>query len=223
MADSLPIAVLASGSGTNLQAIIDRLHVARDKPVHVAAVIGSRTGIGALTRAAAQGIPTHVQPPEDEAGKWLQGTLAAAGAQLVVLAGWLKLIPGPVVGSFRGRMINIHPALLPSFGGPGMFGRRVHEAVLSSGARVSGVTVHFVDEIYDHGAIIAQWPVPVLEGDDAERLAARVLAEEHRLLPEVVLAFAEGRFRLGESGSVAWSSSAFPGDAFTMAGHASTD
>ena len=216
MSDSLGVAVLASGSGTNLQAIIDRLHGNPRVGVHVARVIGSRLGIGALERATRHDIPTSVPPANDEAGEWLRQDLEASGAGLIVLAGWLKLISPSVVRSFRGRMINIHPALLPAFGGPGMYGRRVHEAVVMSGARVSGATVHFVDEIYDHGAIIAQWPVPVLEGDDAGRLAARVLAVEHALLPAVVRAFAGGRFRLADSGVVEWADGWFPAEQFTM-------
>jgi len=117
--------------------------------------------------------------------------LAALGdAHLVVLAGYLKLVPGAVVSRFRGRMINIHPALLPEFGGPGMYGPRVHEAVLASGARESGATVHFVDEQFDRGAIIAQERVPVMKGDTPETLAARVLEAEHRLLPRIVLELA---------------------------------
>lgn len=216
MSDSLGVAVLASGSGTNLQALIDRLHLNPRVGVHVALVIGSRPDIGALERAARHGIRSCVLPEDEEAGGWLRRELEASGAGLIVLAGWLKLIPPSVVRSFRGRLINIHPALLPAFGGPGMYGRRVHEAVVASGARVSGATVHFVDEIYDHGAIIAQWPVPVLEGDDAGRLAARVLDVEHALLPAVVRAFAEDRFRLTESGVVQWTVGLFPEEEFTM-------
>src|SRR5205807_2164795 len=107
-----------------------------------------------------------------------------------VLAGYLQRIPPAVVARFRLRLINIHPALLPAFGGPGMYGRRVHEAVLASGAPISGATVHYVDEEYDRGPIIAQWPVPVRAGDTPESLAARVLEVEHRLLPRVVLELA---------------------------------
>jgi phosphoribosylglycinamide formyltransferase-1 len=107
-----------------------------------------------------------------------------------VLAGYLKLVHASVVARFRGRMINVHPALLPEFGGPGMYGRRVHEAVLASGAKESGATVHFVDEEFDRGAIIAQERVPVEPGDTPETLAARVLEAEHRLLPRVVLELA---------------------------------
>jgi len=107
-----------------------------------------------------------------------------------VLAGYLKLVPAAAVARFRWRMINIHPALLPAFGGPGMYGPRVHEAVLASGAALSGATVHYVDEQYDRGPIIAQWPVPVRPDDTAAALAARVLAAEHQLLPRVVRALA---------------------------------
>src|SRR5207244_6040575 len=111
-------------------------------------------------------------------------------ANLVFLAGYLKRVPSAAVARFALRMINIHPALLPAFGGPGMYGRRVHERVLASGAAISGATVHYVDEEYDHGPIIAQWPVPVRPGDTPETLAARVLEVEHRLLPLVVTALA---------------------------------
>lgn len=216
MSESLRVAVLASGSGTNLQSIIDRLHLRSDSGVHIARVIGSRPGIGALERASECDIPTYVHPPGGGGEQRLLQVLEASGADLVILAGWLRLIPSDVVRAFRGRMINIHPALLPAFGGPGMYGRHVHEAVVASGARVSGATVHFVDEVYDRGAIIAQWPVPVLEGDDAETLAARVLAVEHRLLPAVASAFAERRFELTPSGRVAWVNKWFSGETFTM-------
>lgn len=113
-----------------------------------------------------------------------------ADADLVVLAGYLKLLPAPVVRRFRQRAINIHPALLPAFGGPGMYGRRVHEAVLASGASESGATVHYVDEQFDRGPIVAQQTVPVLPDDTADSLAHRVLAVEHELLPRVVLELA---------------------------------
>ena len=110
---------------------------------------------------------------------------SVTGCDLVVLAGYLKLVPAEVIDRYRGRILNVHPALLPAFGGKGMYGHRVHEAVLASGARESGATVHLVDEVYDRGAILAQARVPVLPGDDPETLAARVLEVEHRLLPAV--------------------------------------
>ena len=175
-------AVLVSGGGTNLQALLD--HAA---PVAIARVVSSRPDAGALDRARRAGVPTTVlRDPADPAE--LLGALE--GADLVVLAGYLKLVPAAAVARFRWRMINIHPALLPAFGGPGMYGPSVHEAVLASGAALSGATVHYVDEQYDRGPIIAQWPVPVRPGDTAETLAARVLAAEHKLLPRVVRALA---------------------------------
>ncbi|PYP58360.1 MAG: phosphoribosylglycinamide formyltransferase [Gemmatimonadetes bacterium] len=176
------VAVFVSGGGTNLQALLDALH---DSPVaRVTRVISNRPDAGALTRARRAGVPTTVlRDPSDPT----EVQSALADAQLVVLAGYLKLVHASVVARFRGRIINIHPALLPDFGGPGMYGQRVHEAVLASGAKESGATVHFVDEAFDRGAIIAQERVPVRQGDTAETLAARVLEAEHRLLPKVVL------------------------------------
>jgi len=179
------VAVLVSGGGTNLQTLLDQL---RNSPVaRVVRVISNRPDAAALQRARRADIPTTVLRDASDA----QELLAALGdAHLVVLAGYLKLVPGAVVSRFRGRMINIHPALLPDFGGPGMYGHRVHEAVLASGAKESGATVHFVDEAFDRGAIIAQERVPVLKGDTPETLAARVLEAEHALLPRVVLELA---------------------------------
>lgn len=180
------VAVLVSGGGTNLQALLDALH---DSPLaRVARVISNRRDAGALDRARRAGVPTTVLRDATDA----ELHTALGDAQLVVLAGYLKLIPASVVGRFRGRMINIHPALLPDFGGPGMYGHRVHEAVLASGATESGVTVHFVDEVFDRGAIIAQEKVRVEPGDTPDTLAARVLAAEHALLPKVVLDLAKG-------------------------------
>jgi formyltetrahydrofolate-dependent phosphoribosylglycinamide formyltransferase len=150
-------------------------------------VISSRPNAGALERARRAGVPTTVL---QDAADGRELHTALADAQLVVLAGYLKLVPASVVARFRGRIINIHPALLPDFGGAGMYGRRVHEAVLASGAQESGATVHFVDEEFDRGAIVAQERVPVKPGDTPEMLAARVLEAEHRLLPRVVLELA---------------------------------
>jgi len=174
--------VLVSGGGTNLQALLDAFH---DSPIaRIAHVISSRPTAGALERARQAGVPTTVLK---DAGDPAELHTALAHAQLVVLAGYLKLIHPSVVARFRGRMINIHPALLPDFGGPGMYGHHVHAAVLASGATESGATVHFVDEVFDRGEIIAQERVPVEPGDTPEALAARVLEAEHRLLPRVVL------------------------------------
>ncbi len=179
------VAVLVSGGGTNLQALLDALH---ESPIaRVARVISNRPDAGALARARRAGVPTTVlQNPDDPAE--LQAALG--DAQLVVLAGYLKLVHAAVVARFRGRMINIHPALLPDFGGPGMYGRRVHEAVLASGVKESGATVHLVDEEFDRGEIIGQEKVRVEPGDTPDALAARVLEAEHRLLPRMVLELA---------------------------------
>lgn len=178
------VAVLASGGGTNLQALLDACR--GDAPARVALVVSNKASAGALDRARAAGVPTDLlRDPAD--GPALRRLLEAHRIDLVVLAGYLKLVPEDVVQAFEGRMINIHPALLPSFGGHGMYGRRVHEAVLASGATVSGPTVHLVSAEYDRGPIVAQWPVPVAPDDTPETLAARVLAVEHQLLPAVVL------------------------------------
>ena len=176
------VAVLVSGGGTNLQALLDTLH---DSPVaRVTRVISNRPGVGALERARRANVPTTVLKDAADAAE----LMAALGdAQLVVLAGYLKLVPREVVSRFRGRMVNIHPALLPDFGGPGMYGHPVHAAVLASGAKQSGATVHVVDEAFDRGAIIAQEKVRVEPADTPDSLAARVLEAEHRLLPKVVL------------------------------------
>ena len=185
------VAVFASGGGTNLQALLDHfgggLGAGRGE---VALVVSDRTDAGALERAERAGVPTRVitvagRSERDVARKTI-AALEEARVDVVALAGYLRLVPPEVVERFRGRMVNIHPALLPSFGGKGMYGRRIHEAVLEAGCRVTGVTVHLVDERYDTGAILAQWPMPVREDDSPETLAERVLGIEHRLYPVVV-------------------------------------
>jgi phosphoribosylglycinamide formyltransferase 1 len=182
----VPVAVLASGGGTNLQALLDALRVSG--VARVTRVISNRADAPALERARRTGAAALALTDPADAAE----LLAALGdAQLVVLAGYLKLVPAPVVARYRWRMINIHPALLPEFGGPGMYGHRVHAAVLASGARESGATVHYVDEQYDRGPVIARARVPVEPGDTPETLAARVLTAEHRLLPRVVLELAK--------------------------------
>ena len=184
----LRVAVLASGEGSNLQALLDSCRP--PSPALVVLVASDRGEAKALARARAAGVATHcIADPGD--GAALTGVLREHAVELVALAGYLKLVPPEVVAAFADRMINIHPALLPAFGGPGMYGGRVHRAVLASGATLSGATVHLVNAQYDRGPILAQWPVPVRPGDTAELLAARVLAVEHRLLPAVVLAAAE--------------------------------
>ena len=189
------VAVLASGGGSNLQALIDRFQ-APDAPARVELVVASRAGIGAVARAERAGIAATVADGRvlgDALADHLLVELERHRIEMVVLAGYLSLVPAEVVVRFRGRMLNVHPALLPAFGGRGMYGMRVHRAVLESGARVSGATVHEVDDRYDEGRIVAQWPVPVFPGDTPESLAARVLAVEHRILPLAVEARSLGQ------------------------------
>ena len=184
---TMRVAVAASGRGSNLEALLRTLRPGA--PARVVLVLSDRAAAGALTLARSHGVPT--QDFTDPAGtdEWL-AALDRAQADLVVLAGYLKLVPAGVIDRYRGRIVNVHPALLPAFGGRGMYGRRVHEAVLASGARESGASVHLVDEVYDRGEVLARARVPVLPDDDPDHLAARVLEVEHRLLPAVVLAAA---------------------------------
>ena len=192
------IAVLASGTGTNLQAILDYFDRLGDRRAGDVVVVASdRPRAGALDRARRRGIAAEVVAPSSTPEvRPLGDVLDAFAVDLVVLAGFLRLVPPPTVARYAGRMVNVHPALLPAFGGAGMYGRRVHEAVLAAGVTVTGVTVHFVDDMYDRGTIIAQWPVPVLVGDDARTLAARVLRVEHLLFPRIVDAVAADRVTL---------------------------
>ena len=196
------VAVLASGGGTNLQAILDHLDsLGRTRPARVVLVASDRADAGALARGERAGAEALVLSREQR-GEPLAELLSLRGIDLIALAGYLRLVPPSVSQAWRGRMINVHPALLPAFGGKGMWGHHVHEAVLRAGARVSGPTVHFVDEEFDRGPIIAQWPVPVAFDDSADSLAARVLRAEHALYPRVVRALAEGRVRLEGDGRV---------------------
>jgi phosphoribosylglycinamide formyltransferase 1 len=181
------LAVAVSGRGSNLDALLAACR--RDPVADVVLVLSNRAGAGGLERARTAGVPAAVLADPSDPSEWL-ALLAEHRIDLVVLAGYLKLVPAGVIARYRGRIVNVHPALLPAFGGPGMYGHRVHQAVLASGAAESGATVHLVDEAYDQGAVLAQARVPVLPGDDADRLAARVLEVEHRLLPAVVLAAA---------------------------------
>lgn len=189
MSDERPLsaAVFASGGGSNLQSLLD--HESSDPLWRVRLVVSDREEAGALERARAAGVATRVVPtrgrPTDEVAAEILFALDERDVGLVFLAGYLKLIPAKVVAAHRRRILNIHPALLPGFGGKGMYGMNVHRAVLEAGARVSGPTVHLVDEEYDRGTILAQWPVPVLPGDTPEALAARVLEVEHLLYPRV--------------------------------------
>lgn len=181
------VAVAVSGRGSNLEALLRALK--GRAPARVVLVLSNRPDAGALARAREHAVPGEVLSDPANGADWL-ARLAHHRVDLLVLAGYLKLVPADVIARYRHRIVNVHPALLPAFGGRGMYGHRVHEAVLASGARESGATVHLVDEEYDRGAILARGRVPVLPDDTPERLAARVLEVEHRLLPAVVLAAA---------------------------------
>lgn len=199
----LSIAVLVSGTGrgSNLGALIDAC--ARGE-IHgqIALVIGTRRDAPALERARAAGIATAVVSPrqyatnEEGYANALLRLLDRYPIGLICLAGYLRKLPAKVVTAYAGRILNIHPSLLPLFGGQGMYGLHVHQAVLESGMKVSGCTVHFVDEHYDTGPIVIQTPVPVLDNDTPETLAARILPEEHRAYVRAVQLFAAGRLRI---------------------------
>jgi formyltetrahydrofolate-dependent phosphoribosylglycinamide formyltransferase len=195
------IAILVSGHGrgSNMAAIIDACQRG-EIDGQVVLVIGTRSEAPALQRAAEKGVPTRVISPRrlsDEAyAQRLLHALDEARVDLVCLAGYMRLLPVPVVQAYAGRVMNIHPALLPLFGGKGMYGEHVHRAVLESGMKVSGCTVHFVDEHYDTGPIIVQRCVPVEEDDTWETLAARVLVQEHQAYVQAVQLFAQGRLRI---------------------------
>jgi phosphoribosylglycinamide formyltransferase-1 len=192
------LAVLLSGSGTTLQNFIDRIVDGR-LAAEVVLVLASRADAGGLQRARAAGISAVAvarkdYPDVDAFNDALHAALAGCACDLIVLAGFLS--PFQPRERYRGRVLNIHPALIPAFCGKGFYGERVHRAVLDAGVKVSGCTVHFADEQYDHGPIILQGVVPVLDDDTAEALAARVHALENELYPEAVRLWAAGRLEI---------------------------
>lgn len=174
------ISVLVSGGGTNLQALIDKIQKGELSDARIVQVISSREGVFALERAEKAGIKTKVVT---DTGTLLK-ELDAENTELVVLAGYMRVLEPAVIKKYRRRIINIHPSLIPKYCGKGFYGKRVHQAVLEGGESVSGATVHFVDEGVDTGEIILQRQVPVKPEDTAETLAARVLKTEHVLLAE---------------------------------------
>jgi phosphoribosylglycinamide formyltransferase-1 len=201
-ATPIRLAVLISGTGRTLKNFID-LAAEGELPVEIPLVISSTTKAGGLKFAEEAGIPTRVmrrnEYPQGVAGDEAYGNAIfsacrEAGVDYVAMAGFLKLAPLPE--DFTGRVLNIHPALIPAFCGPGMYGHRVHQAVLDAGAKVTGCTVHFVDNEYDHGPIIWQQPVPVFDDDTAETLAARVFEVEKEAYPHVLRLLASGRIKL---------------------------
>lgn len=180
MSGKIKVAVLVSGGGTNLQALIDKQRSGEIADAEIVRVIASREGAYALERAARAGIETAVAPGQEEVALELE----KCGAQLIVLAGYMKVLSKEIIEKYRNRIINIHPSLIPKYCGRGFYGSRVHKAVIAGGEKESGATVHFVDEGVDTGKIILQRKVPVFEKDTPEELAARVLEVEHVILAE---------------------------------------
>lgn len=192
----LKIAVLVSGSGTNLQTLIEQLHQDETSGIDIAVVISDRRKAYALTRAASVGIPTHVVRTQDFENRVdfdaeISKLIEHHAAELIVLAGFMKLFQPLFVRKYQNRIINVHPTLLPAFPG-------AHPVAdtLAYGVKIAGVTVHFVDEGVDSGPIIAQAAVPVLDTDDEESLHNRIQIEEHKLYPKVIKWYAEGRLKV---------------------------
>lgn len=202
MRNDLRIAVFASGRGSNLKAIIDAIKSGTIPGAEIVLVISNNPDAGALEIARSNSIPSlHLSRKQFESDQAFDttvlSTLREYPVNFIALAGYMKRISPAIVRAFRDRIVNIHPALLPSFGGPGMYGSFVHEAVIRSGAAVSGATVHIVDEEYDHGRIILQKSVPVAPGETAGSLAAKVAEIEHQLYPEAIRMFAGGKITMG--------------------------
>lgn len=202
MTSLLRIGVLASGEGTTLQAILDAC-AAGELPARVVVVISNNGGSGALRRArAAQAAALHLSGKTHPEPGALDAALAEALAEhevdVVMLAGYMKKLEPLVLARYQGRILNTHPALLPKFGGHGMYGMRVHEAVVHAGEKESGPSVHLVDAEYDTGRVLAQAKVPVLAGDTPADLAARVQERERRLVVDVLGQIARGELKLGE-------------------------
>jgi phosphoribosylglycinamide formyltransferase-1 len=191
------LAVCVSGEGTTLQNLIDRIRT-RKLRAEIVQVVASRPRIGAIARAEAARIPLALAKynarSNTEFSKSVFDAIRHSHSELVVLAGFLSLLRIPA--EYRGRVINIHPSLIPSFCGKGFYGNKVHEAVVQSGVKVSGCTVHFVDNEYDNGPIILQRTVPVHDRDTPQAIAARVFKEECKALPEAITQYAEGRLEI---------------------------
>jgi phosphoribosylglycinamide formyltransferase-1 len=201
----LKLAVLVSGGGTNLQALIDQIEQNKLTGVKIEVVISNKAGVQALTRAKQHGIPSEVilkkeYTETEEFGEALLKLLDRYQVDLIVLAGCLLIIPDQIIESYRNRIINIHPALIPAFCGDGYYGLKVHKAVLARGVKVTGATVHFVDEGTDTGPIILQKAVNVQPGDTPELLQQRVMEQaEWELLPMAVQLIADNRIMVEDN------------------------
>lgn len=191
------MAVLISGGGSNLEAILQAQSAGELGRARVAVVISNKPDAGGIEKARRYNVPTRVVDrkvlgSEDAFQNALLSALTESKVDVICLAGFLRKLGPALIQKFKGRILNIHPALLPKYGGAGMYGHFVHEAVIAAGDKESGCTVHVVDEEFDHGPALAQARVPVLAGDTAESLAARVLEQEHRLYPQAIAEFCEG-------------------------------
>ncbi|HXQ16302.1 MAG TPA: phosphoribosylglycinamide formyltransferase [Caulobacteraceae bacterium] len=194
----LKLGFLASNNGSGMRAILAAI-AAGELDAEARLAISNRRDAPALTCAAEQGVATRFVPTKldpERADAEIAAALQAAGVELVVLSGYLRRLGPTTLSAYAGRVLNVHPALLPKFGGPGMYGRRVHEAVAAAGDAVSGATVHVVDEEYDHGPAVAQIEVPLTPGDDAAAIEAKVTAAEPGLLVEVLRRISEGTLAL---------------------------
>ncbi len=196
--DPLRIAVLLSGNGTSLENLFEHID-AGHVPAEVVVVISSKPDAFGLERARRRGVPAVAVPRKSHSdvtafNDALHAELAEYDVQLIALLGFLSLFQ--LRGKYEGRTINVHPALIPAFSGQGFYGKKVYDAVLAMGVKLTGATVHFTDDEYDHGPIILQEAVPVLEDDTHETLASRVTAVERRLVPEAIRLFAEGRIEI---------------------------
>jgi phosphoribosylglycinamide formyltransferase-1 len=191
------LAVCVSGEGTTLQNLIDQIRSRRLR-AELVQVVASRPRIGAIARAEAAGIPLALASRRaqslNEFSASVFGPIRHSAADLVILGGFLALLKIP--RDYKGRVLNVHPALVPAFCGQGFYGTKVHQAALATGVKFSGCTVHFADDSYDNGPIISQRTVPVLDDDTVESLAARVFKEECSALPEAITLYAQGRLRI---------------------------
>jgi phosphoribosylglycinamide formyltransferase-1 len=199
----LNLAVLCSGGGTNLQSLIDATEKG-ELSAEIKIVISNNSNAFALERARKHNIPalhlSHKQfTTPEEFDKRLLEVLNENQIEMIILAGYMKMLSPAIIRAYKNRILNIHPALLPHFGGPGMYGIHVHEAVIKSGVKITGVTVHIVDEVYDHGAIVMQKPVEVKDEDTPEILAERVLKVEHDTYKKAIQLFAEGRIEIRDN------------------------
>jgi phosphoribosylglycinamide formyltransferase-1 len=201
IAERLRIAVFASGKGSNFEAVLNSIENSRIRNAEIVCVLSDNPNAGALEIAKNNNIPAiyidrQKFSTEDKFDASIIDLLDLANVNFILLAGYIKMISLAIIRKYKNRIINIHPALLPKFGGKGMYGIHVHEAVIASGEKLSGATVHFVDEVYDHGLVIKQATVNIDADETPETLAAKVLKIEHKIYTEVVGLFSEGLIRV---------------------------